>query len=132
VARHRLLELVHLVAGEGTADELEAVRVDRHRKGDRVVGVGLAHRPLRDDHELVRDDGARRVRLRPPDDDAVLGAIDHAEVEIRVVLIRGSPAAVALYIRDGGGGHHLLALEALHVVEHARVVVGSPLGVQMV
>ena len=95
--------------------------------GDRVVGVGLAHRPLRDDHELVRDDGARRVRLRPADDDAVLGAIDHPEVQVRVVLVRRAPAAIALHVGDGGGRHHLLALEALHVVEHARVVVGSPI-----
>ena len=66
------------------------------------------------------------MRLGPAHDDALVVAVHDAEVHVRVVLLGRAQAAVALHIRDRGGGHQLLALEAPHVVEDAPVVIGAP------
>ena len=125
VARDGRLELVGVLAGEAAADELDARRVDRHRERHGVVGVDRAHGALRDDHELVRDHRAGRVRLGAAHDDAVGATLDDAQVEVGVVLVGGPLAAIALDVGDGGGGHQLLALEALHEVDDTLVVGGA-------
>src|SRR5262249_59865092 len=75
---------------------------------------------------------ARRVRFRTADDDSLVRAVDDAEIEVRVVLLRRPLTAIALDVGDGGSRQQLLALEPLDVLDDALVVSGSLIPVEVV
>ena len=97
VGRERILRLGLVLGREVRATyERQAGCVDRYGECDRVIGVLGTHRSGRQHDHLVRVDGYRRVYLGAADHDSVAAALDDPQVRVRVRLLRGTEAAVAL------------------------------------
>ena len=76
---HRRLPAARAARGAAdvrAGDQGQTRGIERDRKGDRVVAVGLPHRPGRQHDQLVAVDRDRGVRLGATDDDPILTTLD--------------------------------------------------------
>jgi len=119
----RIVEFVQRRRREAAVDDADALGVDRDRERDRVVLLVLAHAFGRHHHQLMDQRRRGDVQLGAAHDDAVLGAVDDPDIEIRVVLLVGAALAVALGIGDDfGRAQVVVAAIAVHALDVGRAL----------
>ena len=119
-----LLELAG-VAGLTAVDQGDALSVGRYSEGDRVVLVALTHGDGRHDQNFVRVYEAGLVSLRAGNVNAVRGALNNVQEQIRVSLLGRSQRAVALNVGHSAVNCEVLVLNAGEELEEVLVVLGA-------
>ena len=84
------------------------------------------------DQHLMGIDHPRLVGLGPPDHDAVLPPLHNVDKEVRVGLLAGLLAAVALGVGHGPGHHDVGLLDILHILLQPLMVIRAVLLVDLV
>ncbi len=100
------------------ADEAQSCARGRDAEGEDVTLLTLANAGLRIDQELVGGRSVGRQHLGAADDQAVLGLVNHAEMNERMLLLVRSLRAVALRIDDGVGEKQVAAAAVLVVISN--------------
>ena len=113
-AGDRKVPLVFVTRRVGGVDDLHPRRVHRHHGRHGVLVLAGLHGLGGNRHELVTHGRRGDVELRTANDDAVIGAPDHPHELVRIVLIPGPTAAIALGIGDALGDAHVAFLGVRH------------------
>src|SRR5215510_3733371 len=85
----------------GTANHFQTRSIDRNRKRDRIVAVGLRHVPGGEDDHLISVGQHRSMDFRAAYHQTVRAFLHDAYVIIWMRLLRWSHAAVAFYVSLG-------------------------------